>query len=193
VRPSSTGEFVFVLQPDHTVKQRQVVRGQAVGDRVQVVSGLQLGEHVITEGADRLRDGARVILPGETPGGAASGPGAGGRHKRNGASAPTGAASGEQGPAMSPFEGASAALGQQPAASGRRQAGGAIPPAAMGAQPEGTAAASGPNAAGNRFQNLSPEERAARMAEWQKLSPEEREARRRQRQQQNGGGTQPAQ
>ncbi len=62
VRQSGSGEFVFVLQQDRTVKQRTVVRGQQLGDRVQIVTGLQIGERVITEGADRLRDGSRVIL-----------------------------------------------------------------------------------------------------------------------------------
>jgi multidrug efflux system membrane fusion protein len=158
VRPSGTGEFVFVLQPDHTVKQRPVVRGQPFGERVQIASGLQAGETVITEGADRLRDGSRVILPGEKP----PGPGAaGGRRgqRRNGgadggagaaggaASAPGGAAS--EAPATNPFSGASAA---QAPASGA---------AALGAGG-----------------GLSPEQRAARAAAWQKLTPEERAARR---------------
>ncbi|WP_460890752.1 efflux RND transporter periplasmic adaptor subunit, partial [Ramlibacter alkalitolerans] len=76
VRQGGSGEFVFVLQQDRTVKQRPVVRGQPLGDRVQIVSGLQIGEKVITEGADRLRDGSRVLLPGDTPGqGGAAGPG----------------------------------------------------------------------------------------------------------------------
>ena len=39
--------------------QRPVKRGQATVDKVQIATGLQLGERVITEGADRLRDGAR--------------------------------------------------------------------------------------------------------------------------------------
>ncbi|MCC2634833.1 MAG: putative periplasmic linker protein [Ramlibacter sp.] len=89
VRQSGSGEYVFVLMPDRTVKQRPVVRGQMVGDRVQVVSGLQVGERVITEGADRLRDGARVTLPGDTP----RQGGGGGRQRRNAASAAMGAGS----------------------------------------------------------------------------------------------------
>jgi len=67
VRQSASGEFVFVLQPDRTVKQRSVVRGQPAGERVQIASGLRAGEQVITEGADRLRDGSKVILAGELP------------------------------------------------------------------------------------------------------------------------------
>ena len=38
---------------------RPVTRGQATVDKVQIVTGLQAGERVITEGADRLQDGAR--------------------------------------------------------------------------------------------------------------------------------------
>lgn len=87
VRQGGQGDFVFVLQQDRTVKTRPVVRGQLLGERVQIVSGLQAGERVITEGADRLRDGARVVLPGDAPRGAASGP------RRGGARAAAGAAS----------------------------------------------------------------------------------------------------
>jgi multidrug efflux system membrane fusion protein len=187
VRQSGTGEFVFVLQQDRTVKQRPVVRGQPLGDRVQIVSGLQIGERVITEGADRLRDGSRVILPGDQPA-AGGGFGGGGRRHRDGAGGPAGAASAPAsgaGPAGSPFTGASAAQGA-PAAT--NPFAGATPAAAPAAS-SATAAASGPG--GNRFQNLSPEERAARLAEWQKLTPEEREARRRERRQAREAGAGP--
>lgn len=89
VRQGGQGDFVFVLQEDRTVRMRPVVRGQPLGERVQIVAGLQAGERVITEGADRLRDGASVILPGDAPRargaegaqgrrGAASGPAAAG-------------------------------------------------------------------------------------------------------------------
>ncbi|MBC5767708.1 efflux RND transporter periplasmic adaptor subunit [Ramlibacter albus] len=102
VRQSGTGEFVFVLQQDRTVQMRPVVRGQLMGDRVQLVSGLRIGERVVTEGADRLRDGSRVILPGDTPGQGWGG--GGGRRRQGGASGATPGAS-------SPFQGASAAQG----------------------------------------------------------------------------------
>jgi multidrug efflux system membrane fusion protein len=168
VRQSGSGEYVFVLQDDRTVKLRPVVRGQPVGDRVQVASGLQIGEKVITEGADRLRDGARVVLPGDTPRGA-GGAGGGGRRPRDGASAPGAAAPASSAlPAASDaFTGASAARAPAPRREATAPFAGA--PASMGAG--GGAGAS----------SLSPEERAARMAEFEKLTPEEREARRQQR------------
>jgi multidrug efflux system membrane fusion protein len=68
VRHANTGDYVFVLKDDQTVAQRPVTRGQATVDKVQIATGLQVGERVITEGADRLRDGSRVVLPGAAPG-----------------------------------------------------------------------------------------------------------------------------
>ena len=67
VRHGGTGDYVFVLNDDRTVALRPVTRGQATVDKVQIATGLQVGERVITEGADRLRDGSRVMLPGDTP------------------------------------------------------------------------------------------------------------------------------
>jgi membrane fusion protein, multidrug efflux system len=205
VRPSGSGDFVFVLQQDHTVKQRPVVRGQDMGERVQIVSGLQIGERVITEGADRLRDGSRVQLPGESPGGP-GGPGGGGRHRRDGgAGAPR-----SQPAASEPFTGASAA--QAPGGGSGRPGGGRMAqreatnpfgggpnggaaPAAAGSAPAvaGSGGSGQGGGGGGGMQNLTPEQRAARMAEWQKLTPEQREARRRERQQAREAGAGPGQ
>jgi multidrug efflux system membrane fusion protein len=68
LRHGNNGDYVFVLnQQERTVAMRPVKAGQATVDKVQIASGLQPGEKVITEGADRLRDGSRVILPGDAP------------------------------------------------------------------------------------------------------------------------------
>jgi multidrug efflux system membrane fusion protein len=83
VRHGGDGDFVYVLDTAaRTVALRPVTRGQATVDRVQIATGLEAGEVVVTEGADRLKDGARVALPGDTPaagagGGAARAPGKG--------------------------------------------------------------------------------------------------------------------
>jgi multidrug efflux system membrane fusion protein len=97
LRHGNNGDYVFVLNNDHTVTMRLVKPGQATVDKVQIASGLQPGERVITEGADRLRDGSRVILPGEQPSAGRS---------RDGASSPGSPAS-------------AAAMGAQRGASGR--------------------------------------------------------------------------
>jgi multidrug efflux system membrane fusion protein len=57
------GTFVYVVNPDHTVKVRPVTLGVVDGERVAVTEGLSVGEVVVTEGGDRLRDGATVQLP----------------------------------------------------------------------------------------------------------------------------------
>lgn len=68
LRNSASGDFVYVLdRARRTVSQRSVQRGQATADQVVVASGLKVGEEVITEGADRLKDGAAVTLPGDKP------------------------------------------------------------------------------------------------------------------------------
>ena len=55
--------FVYVVNSDHTVTVRPVTLGVVDGERVAVSSGLNAGEIVVTEGGDRLRGGAQVLLP----------------------------------------------------------------------------------------------------------------------------------
>ena len=93
-----TTEFVYVVNADRTVSVRPITTGVVDGERVAVQKGLAAGEVVVTEGADRLRDGAEVLLPDSQPpaGPAAdaqrrpggSAPGAQGRHKRPGSPSP---------------------------------------------------------------------------------------------------------
>jgi multidrug efflux system membrane fusion protein len=61
------GLFVYVVKPDHTVTVRVIKTGPTEGERVAVASGLQVGETVVTDGADKLREGSTVELPGEAP------------------------------------------------------------------------------------------------------------------------------
>jgi len=77
VRLGGSGDFVFVLNPaERTVSIRPVVRGQATGEKMVISSGLKVGEQVITEGADRLKEGSRVSLAGDAPRGGGRRPGA---------------------------------------------------------------------------------------------------------------------
>jgi multidrug efflux system membrane fusion protein len=61
------GTFVYVLGPERTVAARAVTLGPTEGEQVAVASGLKLGELVVTEGADRLKDGMKVVLRGAAP------------------------------------------------------------------------------------------------------------------------------
>ncbi|MCX7294535.1 efflux RND transporter periplasmic adaptor subunit [Janthinobacterium sp.] len=83
LRHSNNGDFVYVLKADKTVTVRMVTRGQATTDMVEIRAGLEAGEQVITEGADRLKEGAKVTLAGDKPVGA-RGTGAGGATGANG-------------------------------------------------------------------------------------------------------------
>jgi multidrug efflux system membrane fusion protein len=62
--------FVYVVNSDRTVSVRAVTLGVVDGERVAVTQGLKAGEMVVTEGGDRLRDGAQVLLPTAAPPGA---------------------------------------------------------------------------------------------------------------------------
>lgn len=59
-----TTTFVYLVNQDNTVSVRPVTLGAADGERVAVTAGLNPGAVVVTEGGDRLRDGATVQLPG---------------------------------------------------------------------------------------------------------------------------------
>jgi len=61
VQRGTGGAFVYVTTPDQTVTVRQVTVGVADGDDVAIDAGLKPDERVVVDGADRLRDGARVV------------------------------------------------------------------------------------------------------------------------------------
>lgn len=67
VRTGPSGNFVYVVNEDRTVSMRAVKRGESTVDVVAIVDGLKAGEDVVTEGGDRLKDGARVLLQGDNP------------------------------------------------------------------------------------------------------------------------------
>jgi multidrug efflux system membrane fusion protein len=67
------GFFVYVVKPDSTVTARTVTLGSTEGERVAVASGLNLGERVVVDGADRLKEGGRVIVQSPSGPGAAGG------------------------------------------------------------------------------------------------------------------------
>lgn len=81
-RHGPQGDFVWVLQPDRTVKAVPVTIGPGTAETVSIVSGLTAGQTVITEGGDRLRAGGRVTLPGQRPAHGAGGH----RHHQGGGS-----------------------------------------------------------------------------------------------------------
>jgi multidrug efflux system membrane fusion protein len=63
VQRGADGTFVFVVTPDKVANERDVKLGVQDGDKVAVLSGLQAGDTVVVDGADRLRDGADIEIP----------------------------------------------------------------------------------------------------------------------------------
>jgi membrane fusion protein, multidrug efflux system len=87
MRNGPNGDFVYVINDDRTVSVRAVERGIATNDVISVTKGLALGERVVTEGGDRLREGARVQLASDRPASGATGGYGGGRRAASGAAA----------------------------------------------------------------------------------------------------------
>ncbi|MGZ5092020.1 MAG: MdtA/MuxA family multidrug efflux RND transporter periplasmic adaptor subunit [Burkholderiales bacterium] len=87
IQRGSQGTFVYVVNADNTVAVRPVKLGPTQGEIVAVEAGVTPGELVVTDGADRLREGARVQIADRTPrpdkaGKGGAGKGEGGRRKR---------------------------------------------------------------------------------------------------------------
>lgn len=83
LRKGPKGDFVFVVTPDRTAHLRVVTLGPSMGQDNAVLAGLKPGEKVVTEGADRLTDGGKVMLAGDKrPAGGAQ---ANGRRRRGSA------------------------------------------------------------------------------------------------------------
>jgi multidrug efflux system membrane fusion protein len=59
--------FVYAVNADSSVTVRPVTLGVVDGENVAITAGLAVGDVVVTEGGDRLRDGAKVQLPPDTP------------------------------------------------------------------------------------------------------------------------------
>ena len=96
IRHGPQGDFVWLLQPDKTAHMQPVKVGPTVGEQASIPTGLQVGQTVITEGGDRLREGAPVTLPGQRPnfGGKAGAGGKGGKGGKGGHRRPGGGGQG---------------------------------------------------------------------------------------------------
>ncbi|WP_438395948.1 MdtA/MuxA family multidrug efflux RND transporter periplasmic adaptor subunit [Caballeronia sp. DA-9] len=66
----SSGAFVYVVKPDNTVTVRNVKIGPVDGERTSIKTGLQVGERVVIDGSDRLKEGAKITIPADAPKGA---------------------------------------------------------------------------------------------------------------------------
>ena len=56
------GSFVFVVKPDGTAEQRNVVTGQRQGDMIVIDKGVSTGETVVTQGQMMIAPGGKVAV-----------------------------------------------------------------------------------------------------------------------------------
>jgi multidrug efflux system membrane fusion protein len=67
IQRGQPGTFVYLAKADDTVEIRPVELGQSDGENVQITKGLAVGDQVVVDGMDRLRDGAKFRRPGANP------------------------------------------------------------------------------------------------------------------------------
>ncbi len=60
LQKGSTGSFVYVVKPDQTVTVRPITTGLSRAGKIMITKGLVVGELVVVEGIDRLREGSKV-------------------------------------------------------------------------------------------------------------------------------------
>src|SRR6478736_4808767 len=67
IQRGQPGTFVYLVKADDTVEIRVVELGATDGEKIAITSGLQVGDQVVIDGTDRLRDGAKIRRPGANP------------------------------------------------------------------------------------------------------------------------------
>jgi len=80
----ANGPFVYVVKPDSTVTVRPVKVGPVDAERTSIASGLAVGERVVIDGSDRLKEGAKITVAPDAASAA---------HPASGASGASGASS----------------------------------------------------------------------------------------------------
>jgi multidrug efflux system membrane fusion protein len=66
IQRGAPGTFVYLVNADSTVSVRPVKLGVTDGDHVEVLSGLAPGDRIVIDGADKLRDGAKIVIRSES-------------------------------------------------------------------------------------------------------------------------------
>ncbi|HTQ71714.1 MAG TPA: efflux RND transporter periplasmic adaptor subunit [Acidocella sp.] len=64
VQDGAPGTYVYVVQPDSTVKVQLVTTGPTDGVNTVITKGLKPGDEVVVDGVDRLTEGSQVTVSG---------------------------------------------------------------------------------------------------------------------------------
>ena len=87
VLSGAPGDYVYLVNAEQAVSVHKVTLGPSDGTNTVIVSGLAAGQVVVTDGMDRLSDGAKIKIGGGKPSaGAAPAPGAPAKRARSGTS-----------------------------------------------------------------------------------------------------------
>ncbi|MBK5274556.1 MAG: MdtA/MuxA family multidrug efflux RND transporter periplasmic adaptor subunit [Desulfuromonadales bacterium] len=77
IQRGAQGTFVYLVKADKTVTVRPVTVGVTQNDEIAITAGLEPGEAVVVDGAERLREGSKVEVKEAGGGGREKGRGAG--------------------------------------------------------------------------------------------------------------------
>ncbi len=80
IQRGAPGTYVYVVRDDSTVSVRKVTLGPADGETASIAAGLTAGERVVSDGADKLREGAKVEVIDRNAAPAAAPPAGAGKH-----------------------------------------------------------------------------------------------------------------
>ncbi|MBD8900029.1 efflux RND transporter periplasmic adaptor subunit [Rhodanobacter sp. DHG33] len=72
VQNGAPGDFVYLVNADDTVSVHKVTLGPSDGKNTVILSGLSAGQVVVTDGTDRLSDGAPIKQASAAPAGSGS-------------------------------------------------------------------------------------------------------------------------
>ena len=62
IQRGAPGTFVYVVNADQTVSVRKVTLGPGDSNNISITQGLAPGETVVVDGADKLKDGVKVLV-----------------------------------------------------------------------------------------------------------------------------------
>jgi membrane fusion protein, multidrug efflux system len=62
VQSGAPGDYVYLVNADQTVSVHKVTQGPSDGKNTVILSGLSAGQQVVTDGMDRLSDGAKIKI-----------------------------------------------------------------------------------------------------------------------------------
>ncbi|MDE1182202.1 efflux RND transporter periplasmic adaptor subunit [Paraburkholderia sp.] len=77
VQTGAPGDYVYLVNANNTVSVHKVKLGPSDGKNTVIASGLKAGDRIVTDGTDRLSDGAKIRPASASSAAPASGPDAG--------------------------------------------------------------------------------------------------------------------